>query len=71
MPAFAHGTYAPTAKNLDCTATPSSPVSGSRATIENVMSVLRFALLRNKKGLYAILAYGWHREDARDPPEVV
>ena len=35
-PAFAHGTTAPTAKNFDCTAIPSSPVSGSNPTMENV-----------------------------------
>src|SRR5690606_17186342 len=34
--AFAHGTTEPTAKNFDWTATPTSPVSGSAATIENV-----------------------------------
>ena len=33
-PACAHGTTAPTARNLDCTATPRSPVAGSRATME-------------------------------------
>jgi hypothetical protein len=36
IPAFAQGTTEPTAKNLDCTATPSSPVAGSKATIEYV-----------------------------------
>ena len=35
-PALAHGTTAPTARNLDCTAMPRSPVAGSRATIEKV-----------------------------------
>ena len=33
-PAEAHGTTAPTARNLDCTATPRSPVAGSSATME-------------------------------------
>ena len=33
-PASAQGTTGPTWKYIDCTATPSSPVSGSRATIE-------------------------------------
>ena len=39
MPAFAHGTTFPTAKYFDCTATPTSPVSGSAATIEYVTAV--------------------------------
>ena len=33
-PALAHGTSEPTANMQDATATPSSPVAGSRATIE-------------------------------------
>ena len=32
----AHGTTAPTARNFDWVATPTSPASGSAATIENV-----------------------------------
>jgi hypothetical protein len=36
IPAFAQGTTAPTAKNFDCTATPTSPVDGSAPTIEKV-----------------------------------
>ena len=36
-PARADGTTAPTAGNLEATATPQSPRSGSQATIENVM----------------------------------
>src|SRR5437899_2457071 len=39
MPAIAHGTTLPTARNLDCTATPKSPVWGSRAMIENVIGL--------------------------------
>src|SRR5260370_20934098 len=35
-PASAQVTSAPTANQCDCTATPISPVAGSRATIENV-----------------------------------
>jgi hypothetical protein len=35
-PASAKGTTAPTARNLLATATPRSPVSGSRATREKV-----------------------------------
>src|SRR6266511_4093360 len=35
-PASAQGTIEPTENQCDCTATPSSPVAGSRATIENV-----------------------------------
>ena len=35
-PASAHGTTAPTAKYREATATPRSPVTGSKATIENV-----------------------------------
>jgi len=35
-PASAHGTSVPTLKYLDCTATPSSWVTESYATIENV-----------------------------------
>jgi hypothetical protein len=35
-PAFAHGTTVPTAKNRLATATPTSPVAGSAAAIENV-----------------------------------
>src|SRR5437667_7666771 len=35
-PASAHGTSVPTLKYFDCTATPSSCVFGSKATIENV-----------------------------------
>jgi len=35
-PARAHGTLAPAANMAVCTATPSSPVCGSRATIEYV-----------------------------------
>src|SRR5258708_22506666 len=37
MPALAEGKTAPTARNLDCTAIPHSPVRLSRATIENVI----------------------------------
>jgi hypothetical protein len=33
-PASAHGTNGPTENQCDCTATPSCPVSGSRATME-------------------------------------
>ena len=33
-PASSHGTTAPVLKKWDCTATPSCPVSGHRATIE-------------------------------------
>jgi len=36
MLAFAHGTTDPTLKNLEATAIPNSPVTGSRATIEKV-----------------------------------
>jgi len=35
-PPRAQGTTAPAARNLDCTATPASPASGSTAAIENV-----------------------------------
>jgi len=35
-PARAHGTTAPTDRNLEATATPHSPVAGSAATMENV-----------------------------------
>jgi hypothetical protein len=35
-PASAQGTTLPTLKNREATATPTSPVTGSRATIENV-----------------------------------
>src|SRR5258705_4581274 len=35
-PASAHATIGPTENQCDCTATPSSPVAGSRATIEKV-----------------------------------
>ena len=35
-PALAHGTTVPTAKNRLATATPTSPVAGSAAAIENV-----------------------------------
>src|SRR6185503_7538879 len=35
-PAFAHGTTLPTPKNFDCTATPRSPVAGSKPTTEKV-----------------------------------
>ncbi len=35
-PASAHVTFEPTANQCDWTATPISPVAGSRATIENV-----------------------------------
>src|SRR5579885_1692230 len=41
MPARAQGTTAPTAMNLLCTATPSSPVAVSHATIENVATIGR------------------------------
>jgi hypothetical protein len=37
-PALAQGTTAPTAMNFDCTATPSSPVFGSKATMEKVLN---------------------------------
>jgi hypothetical protein len=40
IPAIAQGVTTPMATNLDWTATPNSPVWGSRATIENVMDVL-------------------------------
>src|SRR6188474_268255 len=36
MPASAQATIGPTENQCDCTATPNSPVAGSRATIENV-----------------------------------
>src|SRR4029077_16836113 len=35
-PASAHGTSPPTANQCDCTATPISPVVGSKATMEKV-----------------------------------
>src|SRR5687767_2733057 len=35
-PGSAHATHGPTLKKCDCTATPRSPVTGSRATIEYV-----------------------------------
>src|SRR5207237_8598201 len=35
-PASTHGTIGPTLNQCDCTATPSSPVAGSRATMEKV-----------------------------------
>ena len=35
-PASAQATFEPTENQCDCTATPNSPVSGSRATIEKV-----------------------------------
>ena len=37
-PPRAHGTTAPTARNFDCVATPTSLASGSAATMENVMN---------------------------------
>ena len=39
VPAFAHGTPAPTAITFEATATPHSFFSGSRATIENVCGI--------------------------------
>src|SRR5512142_741121 len=42
-PARAHGTTEPTARNFEATATPRSPVSGSRATIEKVTPASRLA----------------------------
>src|SRR5437879_2195580 len=38
MPAFAHGTTEPTARYFDATATPHSFLSGSNATMENVLT---------------------------------
>ena len=38
-PALAQGTTAPTQGNLEATATPQSPASGSAAAIENVTSI--------------------------------
>jgi hypothetical protein len=40
-PGSAHGTALPTLNHRLCTATPSSPVAGSSATIEYVMVHLR------------------------------
>src|SRR4030095_11593336 len=42
-PASIHGTRGPTLNQCDCTATPSSPVAGSRATIEKVWTGRRGA----------------------------
>ena len=42
-PALAHGTTAPTHGNLDATATPQSPASGSAATIEKVTGYPRLS----------------------------
>jgi hypothetical protein len=39
-PARAHGTTEPTARNLDWTATPRESVSGSKATMEKVATML-------------------------------
>src|SRR5689334_16266406 len=37
-PPRAQGTTAPTARNFDCTATPTSPLAGSHPTMENVLT---------------------------------
>jgi hypothetical protein len=44
-PARAQGTIEPTARNFDWTATPRAFVSGSKATMEKVATVLRARLL--------------------------
>jgi hypothetical protein len=44
-PARAQGTIEPTARNFDWTATPRASVSGSKATMEKVATVLRARLL--------------------------
>src|SRR4029453_14450622 len=45
-PASIQGTRGPTLNQCDCTATPSSPVAGSRATIEKVWTGRRAAVSR-------------------------
>src|SRR5678815_3701121 len=45
-PASAQVTTEPTENQCDCTATPSSPVAGSRATIEKVCTAVSYTHLR-------------------------
>src|SRR4029077_5549932 len=62
-PGRAHGTAAPVLNACDCTATPSSPVEGSRATIEYV-TPMNLAVHAHRDRAHVPGTVSLHRDEA-------